>query len=112
MRNRTYKVQDLLHIEVATMLIRDIQNPLISKSVTISGVRVSKDLKYSEIYFTTLNKDSLKIEKELNNASSFIKNELSKKLHLKRLPSIKFVYDKTAENSDRIEKIIRSVSKK
>ena len=88
MSNRTYKVQDLLHKEVATMLIRDIQYPLISKSVTISGVRVSKDLKYSEIYFTTLNKDSLKIEKELNNASSFIKNELSKKLHLKRLPSI------------------------
>ena len=54
MSNRTYKVQDLLHKEVATMLIRDIQNPLISKSVTISGVRVSKDLKYSEIYFTTL----------------------------------------------------------
>ena len=112
MSNRTYKVQDLLHKEVAIMLIRDIQNPLISKSVTISGVRVSKDLKYSEIYFTTLNKDSLKIEKELNNASSFIKNELSKRLHLKRLPSIKFVYDKTAENSDRIEKIIKSVSKK
>ena len=112
MSNRTYKVQDLLHKEIATMLIRDIQNPLISISVTISGVRVSKDLKYSEIYFTTLNKNSLKIEKELNNASSFIKNELSKRLHLKRLPSIKFVYDKTAENSDRIEKIIRSVSKK
>ncbi|HIF02142.1 MAG TPA: hypothetical protein EYQ84_02020 [Nitrospinaceae bacterium] len=63
MSNRTYKVQDLLHKEVAIMLIRDIQNPLISKSVTISGVRVSKDLKYSEIYFTTLNKNSLKIEK-------------------------------------------------
>ena len=58
------------------------------------------------------NKNSLKIEKELNNASSFIKNELSKRLHLKRLPSIKFVYDKTAENSDRIEKIMKLVSKK
>ena len=48
MSNRLFKVQDLLHKEIAMLLHTSVQNPEI-KSVTISGVRVSKDLKYSEI---------------------------------------------------------------
>ena len=109
MNTRIFKVQDLLHKEVAFLLLKEIQNPLI-KSITISGVKVSKDLKYSEIYFTSLNKDYEKIEIELNKASGFIRNELSKRLHLKRLPSLKFTYDKTAESSQKIEDIIKNLS--
>ena len=109
MNTRLFKVQDLLHKEVAFLLLKEIQNPLI-KSITISGVKVSKDLKYSEIYFTSLNKDYEKIEIELNKASGFIRNELSKRLHLKRLPSLKFTYDKTAESSQKIEDIIKNLS--
>ena len=109
MNTRLFKVQDLLHKEVAFLLLKEIQNPLI-KAITISGVKVSKDLKYSEIYFTSLNKDYKKIEIELNKASGFIRNELSKRLHLKRLPSLKFIYDKTAESSKKIEDIIKNLS--
>ena len=54
------------------LLHTSVQNPDI-KSVTISGVRVSKDLKYSEIYFTTLQKNHKKVELDLNKASSFIR---------------------------------------
>lgn len=110
MSNRLFKVQDLLHKEVATLLLTAIQNPII-KSVTVSGVKVSKDLKYSEIYFTSLNNNNSKIELELNKASGFIRNELSKRLHLKRLPSIRFTYDNTAEKSQKIEDLIKNVNK-
>ena len=109
MNTRLFKVQDLLHKEIAFLLIKEVQNPLI-KSITISGVKVSKDLKYSEIYFTSFTKDYKKIEIELNKASGFIRNQLSKRLHLKRLPSIKFYYDKTAESSQKIEDIIKNLS--
>ena len=110
MSNRLFKVQDLLHKEVATLLLTAIQNPII-KSVTVSGVKVSKDLKYSEIYFTTLQKDYKKIQLELNKASGFIRNQLSKNIHLKRLPTLKFTYDSTAENSQKIEDLIKSFPK-
>ena len=109
MTNRIFKVQDLLHKEIALLLIKDIQNPII-KSVTISEVKVSKDLRYSEIYFTSLSKDNEKISIELNKASGFIRKQLSKSIHLKRLPSIRFTYDDTAERSERIENILKSDS--
>mgnify|MGYP005673810131 CR=1 FL=1 len=54
MSSRIEKVQDLLHKEIAQVLIKDLDNPLLSSLVTISGVKISKDLRYSEIYFTSL----------------------------------------------------------
>tara|TARA_Y100000748_G_C15483728_1_gene483932 strand:+ start:832 stop:1167 length:336 start_codon:yes stop_codon:yes gene_type:complete len=110
MSTRLFKVQDLLHKEIAMLIHTSIQNPEI-KSVTISGVRVSKDLKYSEIYFTTLEKNHEKIESELNKASGFMRNQLSKKIHLKRLPVLRFTYDSTMENSQKIEELIKDFSK-
>ena len=47
----------------------------------------------------------------LLNNEVYIFNNCSKKLHLKRLPSIKFTYDETAVSSERIEKLIKSVTK-
>tara|TARA_B100001559_G_C16420634_1_gene584913 strand:- start:381 stop:716 length:336 start_codon:yes stop_codon:yes gene_type:complete len=110
MSTRLFKVQDLLHKEIAMLIHKNIQNPEI-KSVTISGVKVSKDLKYSEIYFTTLDKNYLKIESELNKASGYMRNQLSKKIHLKRLPTLRFTYDSTMENSQKIEDLIKSFPK-
>ena len=110
MSTRLFKVQDLLHKEIAMLIHTSIQNPEI-KSVTISGVKVSKDLKYSEIYFTTLDKNYQKIESELNKASGFMRNQLSKKIHLKRLPTLRFTYDSTIENSQKIEDLIKSFPK-
>ena len=109
MVNRILKVQDLIHKEIAFLIIKDLNNPLL-KMITISGVKVSKDLKYSEIYFTSLDKDVDKIQSELNKASGFIRNELSRRIHLKRLPSIKFKYDDTAEKSQKIDNIIKKVN--
>ncbi len=111
MSSRIEKVQDLLHKEIAKVIIKDLDNPLLSSLVTISGVKISKDLRYSEIYFTSLDDNKL-IEKELNNASSYIRNILSKKIHLKRLPILKFIYDESFVSSNKIDSILDSISKK
>ncbi len=96
MSNRLYKIQDLLHKEVAQLILKNIKNPLLNKSITISSVKLSKDAGHAEIFFTTFQTNTIKVEKELNKASSFIKNELSKNLYIKRLPKIKFTHDVTA----------------
>ena len=111
MNNRLYKIQDLLHKEIASLILSDIKDPLLNKSITISSVKVSKDIRYAEIFFTTFESDILKVEKRLNKSSSFIKKELSKKLYIRRLPNLKFTYDTTADCSERIENIIKTLPK-
>tara|TARA_Y100000768_G_C23907059_1_gene648070 strand:- start:53 stop:394 length:342 start_codon:yes stop_codon:yes gene_type:complete len=111
MSTRVDKIQDLLHREIANVLIKDLDNPILSSLVTISGVKVSKDLRYSEIFFTSLDKDINKIEEELNKASSYIRNILAKRIYLKRVPSLKFIYDKSFSSSHKIESILGRLSK-
>ena len=62
MSARLQKVQDLLHKEIAHLILASVNNPIISKSVTISGVKVSKDLRYCDVYFTTFNEDIDKVQ--------------------------------------------------
>ena len=100
----------MLHKEIAKLLIKDLDNPILSSLVTVSGVRVSKDLRYSEIFFTSLEKDVNKVEAELNKASSYIRNILAKRVHLKRLPTLKFTYDKSFSTSNKIESILNTLT--
>ena len=72
MSTRLQKIQDLLHKEIAYLILSNINNPIISKSVTISGVKASKDLRYCEIYFTTFHDNIIKVQNELNKATKYI----------------------------------------
>ena len=69
---------------------------------------VSVEVPNSPEIFTS--REAPKIGIELNKASGFIRKQLSKSIHLKRLPSIRFTYDDTAERSERIENILKSDS--
>ena len=112
MSTRLQKVQDLLHKEIAHLILTSINNPIISKSVTISVVKLSKDLRYCDVYFTTFNDDTDKVQNDLNKAAKYIRLELSKKVYLKRIPSIKFIYDKSIESSQKIDALINNVNDK
>ena len=110
MPSRMEKVQDLLHKEIAKVVIKDLNNPTLSSLVTISSVKVSRDLRHSVVYFTSLNDNQLAIEDELNRASGYIRGILAKKIHLKRLPSLKFIYDNSEREGLRIDSLLQRLS--
>ena len=53
--NRMNKIEDLLHKEIANIIITRIDNPEIKNTVTITDIKVSKDIRSGIVYFTTLN---------------------------------------------------------
>lgn len=80
------------------------------KTITITGCKVSKDLSYAKVYFTSLaNLDKNVIVKEANEASSFIRGELAKRLDLRHTPMIEFVYDDSISYAQNIENIIKEI---
>ena len=82
----------------------------ILKNITITGASVSKDLGYAKIYFTSiLDMEHEKIEKEVNEASGFLRTEIANKLNLRHTPKLTFVYDNSIEYGNRIEKIIKEM---
>lgn len=82
----------------------------ILKSITITGCKVSRDLSYAKVYFTSLSDlDQHQLEREVNEASSFIRGFVAEKLDLRHTPELTFVYDESIEYANRIENIIASI---
>ena len=107
--SRMNRIEDLLHKEIANIIVRRIDNPEIKNTVTITDIKVSKDIRSAVVYFTTLNNNHKKIEKAINALRPTIKLYLSKNVHLKRIPDIKFIFDDTVIKGQKIDKLLDSL---
>ena len=107
--SRMNKIEDLLHKEIANIIVTRIDNPQIKNTVTITDIKVSKDIRSAIVYFVTLDKNFKKVEKIINELKPTIKLYLSKNVHLKRIPDIKFIFDDTIIKGQRINKLLDSL---
>ncbi len=80
------------------------------KMVTITDARVTNDLSFAKIYFTTMSEDRDKVLKALNKASGFIRSELCEKLDIRKMPELSFIYDESIEYGKKIEDIIERIN--
>ena len=78
--------------------------------VTVTAVKITNDLSFAKVYVTVLNdKERDNIIKLLNKASNFIERELSRRIDIRKMPDITFVYDESLEYAANIEHIIESI---
>ena len=83
------------------------------KTITITGCKLAHDLSFCKVYFTSLSDlDHKTLEKEVNEASSFIRGFLSQKMEIRNTPVLKFEYDESIEYATRIENIIEQIHNK
>lgn len=107
---KTERLANLLVKEISEILMTEIKDEDI-KFVTITHIDLSSDLSYAKVYCTMLY-DSKKDKciHDLNGASGFIKSELMKrKLEMRKIPELNFVYDDSIEYGNNIEKIIQKI---
>ena len=80
------------------------------KMVTITDARITNDLSFAKIYFTTMDGDRKKVLNALNKASGFIRSMLCEKIDIRKMPEITFVYDESIEYGKKIEDIIERIN--
>ena len=79
-----------------------------TNNITVTEVRMSPDLKNAKAYVIPLGgKDSDKIVDLLTNFSHIVRKALAKKIHMKFLPKISFISDKSFDYAEKIEKLIK-----
>ncbi len=115
MKTRTQRCQrigDQLRGEISTMLQRDIKDPRIG-FVTIMDVEVAPDLSHANVFFTVFGSDQEKSDslQGLQSTASYMRRELGRKLHLKRIPQLHFRYDKTTVDGAHMEDIFIKIKK-
>lgn len=106
---RTQRVADFIRDEVARLLLRDMRDPRI-EMVTVSEVRVSKDLAFADIYVSSLrtNDETARTAMidTLNGAAGWIRSELAKRHTMRTTPRPRFHYDELIESSARMDQAI------
>ena len=99
-----------LQREISFIINSKVKDPRVG-FVTITGVKLSSDYHYMDIYFTLLDEkeDLASCLKGLNACSGFIKKNIQARIKLKTMPKIKFIYDSSIENGLRINRIIEEL---
>jgi len=97
--------------EISKIISEEVKDKKIG-FVTITSAKVTSDLSYAKIYFTTLGADIKEATKALNRASGFIKMELSKRIDIRKMPEMEFIYDESIEYGNKIEELIEEIHEK
>ena len=95
------KISEIIHEQVKD---KDVE------FVTITDVKITNDLSFAKIYFTTLDDNRDKVTKALNKASGFIRSVMCDKIHIRKMPELHFVYDESIEYGNKIENIIERLN--
>ena len=107
---RADRVADLIQIEISDILLRQVRDPRIG-AVTITGAKVSDDLRTARIFFVELGKDqcSEEVKTGLASATGFLRRELGRRLQLRCVPELLFSYDPSFAYGNRIERLISEI---
>ena len=108
---RTDRVGDLMRIEIADLLLRKVKDPGIG-FVTVTGVRVSPDLRHATVFVSLLDEGRAVAETlaALERAAGFIRSELGRRLRLKNTPELTFTHDTTPREAAHIEAVLEALS--
>lgn len=104
---RALRIAEQVRREIADLLRSGVKDPRVGM-VTISDVEVSRDLKHAKIYFTVLGDQDLidSSQTGLDSAVGFLRHELGKRLKIRTVPDLRFIYDHSLLQGERIDALI------
>jgi ribosome-binding factor A len=109
MNQRNHRLSELIHREIGSIILTEMRDPRF-KDLTITGVKLNDDLSHAKVYFTVLDRTKTKeIAKALNNAHGFFRSKIGERIDVKYVPQIKFYFDETQENADKLEQIFKEI---
>lgn len=105
---RTDRLNEQLRQEISLVVRDEVRDPRVGLA-TITAVQTSPELDHARVYFTALGDEQERDEilTGLRSASPFIRGQLGKRLHMRRIPELHFALDRVLEEAQRIEQLLR-----
>ncbi len=112
MTHRIEQVNNLIRREISELLQRQVKDPRLGSFVAVTEVSTSPDLKYAKIFVSRIGSEGEKQEtlNVLAGASGFLRNELAKRLNLRRIPELSFQWDDSIERGAHLLQLIDKIS--
>ena len=113
MRIRPEKVAHLMRREVADILETKLRDPRLSAAVTVTDVEVTPDLSFARVFVTVLGDEAARTATlaALGHAAGFVRRELGRRLELREVPEVRFVYDGSLEHGARVDHLLRRIER-
>ncbi|WP_295164320.1 30S ribosome-binding factor RbfA [uncultured Buchnera sp.] len=114
--SRSFRIAQELQKKIAFIIQYSLKDPRIKTIITVSEVRLSKDLSYAQVFVSFLEtKNCLTVKKILillNNASGYVRKLLCKKINLRIIPTIVFCHDDSFFKGNKISILLNKLTKK
>jgi ribosome-binding factor A len=112
---RMRRVDEAIRQVLGDAVAGDLKDPRVG-FVTVTDVRTSPDLRQARVYVSVLGANggaSDETEREttldgLRSGHGFLQARIARELHLKRTPTLEFIYDDTTDRALRVEELIAS----
>ena len=111
---KTYKradrVKHVLQQEISQILQQEMRDPRLSL-LTVTNVNLTSDLRDAKVFVSSLdnNLDRKELLHGLNRAAGYIRGELGRRLTMKYIPQVTFVFDDSFDHQERILDLIDQI---
>ena len=107
---RADRVGGQVQKELSDLLLKEIRDPRLD-SVTILRVSITDDLRSARIYFSVAEGEERKLSvlAGFKSASGYLRRKLSRRLELRHMPDLEFLYDESFDRADRVNKVLKAI---
>lgn len=105
--HRSARLNELFRRELSHLVRRRLKDPRV-QNVTVMEVRVSPDLSHARVFLRS--DASVGVEEAiegLERAEGYIRRELGRIMHIRKIPEFSFIADHGLERAGRIEELLK-----
>jgi ribosome-binding factor A len=105
--DRMRRVDEAMREVLSGAITSELKDPRVG-FVTVTAVETSPDLRTARVFVSVLGNpgERRRSLQALRSAHGFLQRRVGSELHIKNTPTLEFVYDDTAERSQRINQLL------
>ena len=105
---RPERIADYLKKEISNIVLQKVRDPRL-KSLVINHISVTPDISLAKVFYSVYEGQTELNKKMLAKFSGMIRSEISKSMKIRRVPKLMFIFDKTPEDADNIENLLKNI---
>lgn len=109
--SRASRVAEQMQRELAQLLQFEVKDPRLQRMLTLTGVEVSGDMAHAKVFYSApeMGTEALaQLQLSLEKTAGFLRSQLSKRMLLRTVPQLHFVYDASIDRGMRMAQLIDS----
>ena len=115
MNVRTNKLNSEFKRLIAEILTKKVKDPRITEMFTVLDVECDRELSAAKVYVSIYSTDTVKATQTflaIKDNESFVRREISKNMHIRKVPEFNFVLDTSMAYGQKINEMLYELNKK